>query len=252
MTMVKSLLTGVGVAAGMAVSVQASPIQTLLNNDGQVPRHMEWEAGVVGTYHETENTDFWTVRDERNTDASAYARWSYDKLTLSAYVPYVQHEIQDGSSEAGLGDITAGVDFRAYEDIFGYPFFQPYFRLTLPTGDDEKGLGAGKTGTAAGIVLADTSLDDYHFSADIGYDFRDGENRFAVGAAVVWDMNKTSSLIGEFRHWAKTDELKEATLFVGGLSTKLTKNWLFVMYAGREISGESDVLVGGRLAYTFD
>lgn len=236
-----------------AVNLYAEPMRTLLNKDGNIPNHDTWEVGIEGLHQETEIDDgFGTTTDIRTTSGGPAARYTYDKLTLGLAVPFVNREVGEDQTESGLGDVAATFDFRAYQDKVYPDFIAPYVRVYLPTGDEDKGLGDGEVGTTVGVVLGTTKREDFDFSADIGCDVRDGENRFAGGGSVVWNMNQESALVAELRYWNETDEEDDMTVAMGGICTRLTRNWTILLMVGQQLNGAEATVGGARLAYRFD
>lgn len=69
-----------------------------------------------------------------------------------------------GASEAGHGDMTAEVKFRAAEAAGWTLAFKPGF--SLATGDEERGLGAGRAGYWLNLVLSRSAgALQYHLNA---------------------------------------------------------------------------------------
>ncbi len=94
---------------------------------------------------------------------SLAAEFSYgltDKADLLFTVPW-QGWTAAGASESGLGDLALDVKFQAAGWVFAV---KPGF--TLASGDDEKGLGAGKSAFGASLVAGKTvGAWQYYFNA---------------------------------------------------------------------------------------
>lgn len=86
-----------------------------------------------------------------------------DSADLLVGVPW-QMMRSGGASESGHGDMTAEVKFRAAEAAGWTLAFKPGF--SLATGDEERGLGAGRAGYWLNLVLSRSAGPmQYHLNA---------------------------------------------------------------------------------------
>lgn len=124
---------------------------------------------------------------ERGHDHEAGARehtWQYmavythgwrDTVDVLVTLPYYRTHIDDGSTssrDSGIGDIGLDLKWRFYEVDTVSMALKP--GLVFPTGDDDRGLGAGRLGYGAYLV---TSLDLAPWAVHLHYGYLRNRNR---------------------------------------------------------------------------
>lgn len=241
--------------AGMAL---ADPMRTVFTMENNFPDAMGWEVSLGGgatTYE----------RDRPADDINSYfigpeARFGVtDRLALNAAIPLAGYD--DGDDDNfGFGDMSLGMEFLFFEDIFEYAWVIPHADVVFPTGDEDKGLGWGKTQLEAGISIGTTVNDVVHFAADASYTANgkideDGDyDHLVTGAlSIVWDLDARASLLGEvqIRDDTADEEDDYGLMGHGGLAYKVNENVSLMVYGG----GASDLLVDyygmGRIVYSF-
>lgn len=261
------IMAAVCVLAGLAtVAAQAEPMRTILTRENMLPAKGQFEAGLFLGYSEVEDERDLSLDNQDIWDTVPYARYGVTKdFALGLKVPWVNVNSQnDGPDETGLGDLSLSAELRGFEDALGYPFVLPYVDLSLPTGDEDKGLGYGDPvftfGTAVGTIVDDL----WHFTADAGYDIRsEDDNTFHLGGSVVYDVSRVGclphhkgfSLLAE-TIWteALNDTAEDQMWVIGGMIYKPTPAWMVGVYGGTEVAGGGDnnVLAGLKLAYSFE
>lgn len=178
-------------------------------------------------------------------------------LTLLASVPYSAASPAVGSSESGIGDITIGADLVAYQDIFGFPYIIPHIAHTLDTGDEEKGLGAGESSTTAGVTIGTLVHEVWGVSVDGSLVVRsDSENSFMGSLALVRELDKSFSLLGEVRVIEKEKTLSTddsyAAYFGGGMIYRPMDGLTFGAYGyAAGAAADEDFIFALRSTYQF-
>jgi hypothetical protein len=250
--------------AAMVLCVTASvaladPMRTVFTKENKFPGAMKPELSLTGggSSYKGENVD---------EDVSTYfiapgARFGLtDRLTVLAEVPFVGYSAGE-MDENGLGDISLGMEFLFFEDIFEYAWIIPHATAILPTGDEDKGLGKGEGQGRFGISIGTTVNDVLHFGADISYTMNgaqtvdeqgESEDLVAGALSIVWDLDNRSSLLGEVQMRNDSAELDSSNVVRGhlGLAYKVNKR-LSLMAFGGSSSGNEDFYGMGRVVVSF-
>jgi len=161
------------------------------------------------------------------------------------------------ASESGLGDVYADLTYRG--DPLGAGWhLDPTVRVKLPTADDDRGLGTGKTDTYGQLTAYRTFgavtpfvAGGYRFlGASALYPLRDGA--YGSGGAHFRTSDRTvltASLDWRSRVVDGGDAGTEATLAV---SHDLTDRWRLFAYGQKGFTDASPDVGGGlRLSYRF-
>ncbi|MBR6021781.1 MAG: transporter [Kiritimatiellae bacterium] len=231
------------------------PIYTLEN---RLPDQWHLELGLSGGMNNIEenfyvpNTDVYSL--------AADARFGLiDAMALTLHVPYVSWELDpDDVSESGIGDVCVGAQFRAFEDIFEYPWIIVHGHVALPTGDEDKGLGTGDVTGVAGVSIGTTVEDVWHFIADGSWvmndnlnDDQDGFVRASV--SVLWDLDEACTLMAEGRFIDYATEEDESATFMGhlGLAYDFGNGLSAMVYGGAATGSGNDGYGAAKLVYSF-
>jgi hypothetical protein len=131
----------------------------------------------------------------RRSDAGAQLAYGvHQKAQLEVELPYVR-EVTEGETAEGRGDATVSLKWRFYEAGEFAVVFKP--DLILPTGRDERGLGAGRLRWAANLA-ASYETGRLEFLAHIGYT----DNRNRIGER-RWLWHASTALL-----YSLTDRLR--------------------------------------------
>ena len=182
-----------------------------------------------------------------------------DALALTARIPFVSWELDpDNVKEDGLGDIHVGAQFRAFEDIFEYPWIIVHGELGCPTGDEDKGLGAGDVTGIVGVSVGTTVEDIWHFIADGSWVMNDNVNDDQDGfvrasLTVMWDLDEACTLLAEGRYMDIATEEDESATFMGhlGLSYDFGNGLSAMVYGGAATGCGNDGYGAAKLVYAF-
>jgi hypothetical protein len=228
----------------------AEPVRTFYSLENQLPRWEQLEVGVDFEASELEVGPF----DIDYMETSIYARYGLlDDLAVQIDIPFAQFDPGIGDSESGIGDVELEFQLRAYEDIFGYPYFIPYVNVALPTGDDDKGLGTGDTVVTGGIAYGSTIHDWIDWVLDVSYQINsDEDNQIKVGHSYVWNVSEEFAILTElYYEQASIDELDDDFIIAGGFSYNWSLNLEMALSVGAGVEGPTDVKGNARIAYSF-
>lgn len=218
------------------------------------PEYKNLEAGLMYVYREFSDESL------AGGDASSLAlqvRYHILRdLTLTASVPYNTASPASGSSESGIGDITIGADLVAYQDLFRFPYIIPHIAYTVDTGDGDKGLGAGEASTTAGVTIGTVVNEVWGVSVDGSLIMRsDSDNSFMGSLALVRELDKSFSLLGEVRV-IETEKTfsgdSYASYFGGGMIYRPMDGLTFGAYGyATGDAAEEDFIFALRSTYQF-
>jgi hypothetical protein len=127
---------------------------------------------------------------------------------ISYAIPY---SWLDGNSVNGIGDIAINYRYQLW-DSDRWAAFSPRFTVILPTGDDKKELGSGKTAYQVNLPFSRKITPDWAVHLNVGATVTPGvssgtkkENLWSynVGGSVIWLMKNNFNLLIE---WVSTLE----------------------------------------------
>ncbi len=105
------------------------------------------------------------------------------------------------NSTSGMGDLTLEGTAFLLEERGNWPSLSPWLAVKLPTANEKKGLGTGKTDVGLGVIVAKTFGRSFA-SADLGYTFIgeprgvDLDNVFSVLATLGHNLSDVLSVHG--------------------------------------------------------
>ena len=230
--------------------------RTTYSFENRFPAQGRVEAGAEIKFQEIEvYNDGVIFQDYRRTSYGAYGRYGLlDNLTASALVPFVDSDPDPGSSEAGLGDLQLGLQLKAYEDIFTYPFVIPHINVSLPTGEEDSGTGDGEAILSYGIAFGTVTWDWMTWILDGTYEAHEEiDDVLGASLSLIAEASRQFSFIGEIR---VTDE--PSTLdadysadVLGGLSFKWSKHFTTVFSVGGAVDDGEDFQSVIRAGYAW-
>lgn len=207
---------------------------------------MQMTAGVgrfTGDYGEKEKTTLDVV--------NLSTRWFFDRAEFQVSLPYLRINgpaditVVDGQpiaigddptsgkqrTESGWGDVTLRGEYYLHRGSSTSPWVIGVLRVTLPTGDEDKGLGTGATDVEVGASLIQR-VGRINWLADIGYTFAgssggfDSRNqlRLGGGASVPFGEDQRHSyyvyLENRTGRYSGTEDKREIAV---GVSTAFTQ-----------------------------
>jgi hypothetical protein len=259
--MIRKCLVLVAISLFLGSLAFAEPQRAFFVKENRMPGPFKAEVGVIGQYVTVPDDYAATGNGWDVYRAAPYVRYGLaENLAVYGEVPYVQIKPSRGDTEEGLGDVVAGAELVAFQDLFGYPFIIPHVEASFNTGDEDKGLGNGKTLFTAGVSVGTVVMDMFHYVLDARYTFNDktndgsGEekNIATFAGAFIWDLSDKFSLIAE----AKCSNNKDAEgdipmYFQGGFAFQATENVYINILGGSAKNTDEETIVSGKLAYTF-
>jgi hypothetical protein len=222
----------------------------LFSLENAFPRWTQFEVGTTYTATEIDNgfnTDDFQV-------IAPYVRYGIlENFAVQINVPFVTLDPAFGDSESGLGDLEVEFQLRTYEDIFGYPYFIPHVSFTIPTGDEDKGLGNEDSTVVVGMSYGDKINDMLHWILDFSYRINaNTDNQFLLSNSYIYDVSERFSLLAELRYEEQTDDSEDSlVLGTGGISYYWNDNLRMGANAGAAITGSTNMYTQISLDYSF-
>ncbi|MHB8880547.1 MAG: transporter [Thermodesulfovibrionales bacterium] len=182
-----------------------------------------------------------------------------DNLDMVLGVPYQSIKTRDSagaSRESGISDLSVELKWRFY-DSDGLSFaLKP--GLTFPTGDDEKGLGAGKTAYSL-FFIATKEIKPWSFHLNLGYIRNENradekENLWHASAAGAVEVLKDLRVVGNIGIERNTDRTLDThpAFILGGVIYSVSENLdLDFGIKGGLTGPEKDYSVLAGLAWRF-
>jgi hypothetical protein len=190
------------------------------------------DAGTTGTgkFNLELNAEYANDNGDSETQiAATLSAGIRENIDLVASVPYVFTRIDEGArtlKEDGLSDITLEIKWRFYEkDGFSFAL-KP--GITLPTGDEGKGLGDGKASYSLHF-LTSKEFEPVTLHLDLGY-IRNGEELRDIwhySLAAEYAVSKPLTLVANIGGETNPDrESNVHPLFLlGGMLYKINENF---------------------------
>lgn len=231
-------------------------MRPLFTRENRFPEWGRAEIGALAQFKEyAENDEARSGEDQNEMRFTPYVRYqALENLDLYASVPWVTID-SDETTEAGVGDVVAGFELLAWQDIFDYPYIIPHADVSLPSGDEDKGMGAGDPSVGLGLSIGTVVHKVWHFVGDVGYRIQGEEDNIAsAGLSLIFDVSKQLSFLAEV---TATDEEREDRMaehpvfFGGGLCYQATKNLAINLYGAGGKNSQEDVITTLKIAYSF-
>ena len=229
---------------------RAESQRTLFTVENAFPRWGQVEVGA--TFQATEQNDNSFQDDVRVV--APYVRYGLlENLALRLDAPLVESDPAFGSTESGIGDLELELQLRTWEDIFGYPYFIPHVSVTLPTGDEDKGLGNDDSIVEVGMTYGDKMYDTVMWLLDVSYRINpSADNQILVGHSYIWSVSERFDLITEVSYEEEFETSDESTVLLsGGMSYNWTKNLQMGAHVAGGLTGPTDLYSQVRLSYSF-
>src|ERR1700690_556261 len=224
-------------SALLAGSALAGP--PFLTDDPEPVELHHSEFYVFSTYDKT--------KDGKDIASPAF-EYNYGPLPdtqLHIVIPFVRSAPNDASSEYGLGDIEVGVKYRFIQETETIPQVGIFPMAELATGDDNKGLGNGKTWWRLPVWIQ-KSWGDWKTYGGAGYviNHAAGQKNYPfAGWLLQKDIGEKLTLGGEiFGRSTDTDDGKSTTLLNFGGLYKFTPDFNLLFSAGHSVSGENHTI----------
>jgi hypothetical protein len=232
----------------VATAAQAGP--PFVTEDPETPLLHSWEINIPFTLeHETAESALETPLFDINY---GYRR----NVQLKVEFALLNVRSDEGHTERGLSDTIVGVKWRFLEEGRLLPQMAVYPQVTLPTGDDQCGLGQGKPSYVLPLI-AQKSWGPWTAFGNVGVvvqNWRGSRNFWFHGLTLVREVGPRLELGGEVYGNSPTDRDERSSLgFNLGGTWKVADATGVLFSAGRTVRGEQattvylgiQVLVGG-------
>lgn len=232
----------------------ASPQRTVYTHENQFPKVGGVEVNVSGQY--TEIID----RDEQidNADVNV-SRLAADlrygllpELTLTAGLPLVSEDPDRGDSETGLGNLTLGLELRAWQDIFEYPFVIPHAEVGLGTASSDLVSETDDLTVTFGISAGTVTHDWITWVADASYVLlQDEENIVVLSGSVAFQHSKKFSTLVEVRATDEESGPDDDHPFnvLAGFTYDWNRNFRTSIHGGGGLDSSDDVVALFKASY---
>lgn len=130
-----------------------------------------------------------------------------DRFDISLSLPHVVNKADDVATESGVGDVALGVKWRFLDaDALKMALAA---EITTPTGNEDKGLGAGRTQYGTTLIAA-YELGDLSLFGNLGYRYNDNrveerKNIWQYAIAAEYKLSEQWSVNTEYAQERNTD-----------------------------------------------
>ena len=215
----------------VATSYAAHP---LITDDTGTQGKGKFQLEVNSEYnYDKETEEGATTKETGGQTATTLSYGIVDSADLVLGIPYQWRRVkEDGavvSNEDGFSDTTLELKWRFYEKNGLSLALKP--GVIMPTGDEERGLGAGRIGYSA-FFIADKETDPWAFHLNIGY--KRNENKvdersdiWHASVAAVLALTKEFKAVANIGIERTSDEGSntDPAFILGGLIYSVTENF---------------------------
>lgn len=232
-------VAGVVLQAGAVVMFTAGAAlaaHPLATDDTGTQGKGKFQLEVVGEYtYDSEGSGANKVRENAGALESVFSAGLIDNIDLVVAVPYEWSRVKvggvvDGDTD-GLGDVTLELKWRFFEKEGFSLALKP--SVTLPSGNVDKGLGAGKVGYGA-TLIASHEFDPFAVHVNLGYahsEFKLQEDKeanrrdiWSASVAVTVNVMENLQLVANVGLETSGDKESDTppAFFIGGAIYSLT------------------------------
>jgi hypothetical protein len=217
-------------------------------DDPETPEYQHGEFYIASQY---------AKNDEGKSATAPHFEFNYAALPdvmLHTIVPLVWNKPNDESSKYGLGDVELGVKYRFIHESDTIPQVGAFPILTLPTGDEDRGLGDGRAKLFLPLWFQ-KSWGPWSSYAGGGYWINPGDNRknyWFTGWQVQRELSELLAVGAEiFYVTADTEDGGDSSGFNVGAIINLTEKHHLLFSIGEDIHGPTDLAmyVGYQLTF---
>lgn len=228
----------------------AEPMRPLLSKEKRFPELRRADVSLRMDFIETVDEDPFGSGTNIVTYVPKLRYRPYETLNLYATIPVESIDRDRSDRETGMGDMRAGLELLAFEDIYGYPWVMPHLEYISATGDEDKGLGRGEQSLVFGLAIGSMTWEVVHFVADARFEvFEDSDNVISLGGAMIWDISERFSALVEMRTSDEEvgREVDHPTRWLGGLSYSFFEKFTWIVRGGGGSNAREDTIVSMEL-----
>ncbi len=227
------LVTGLLFAVMLIIPAESWAAHPLITDDAGTQGKGKFQLELNGQYDsDKETVDSITTKTTGGETAATLSYGIVENVDLVLTLPYQWVKVEEGglitSDEDGISDVVLEAKWRFFEKS-GYSLaLKP--GIIFPTGDDDKGLGTGRTGYHL-FLIGSKELGAWAFHANLGY--MRNENKadeekdlWHASLATTWEAVKNLKLvvnIGIERNSDKSSSIDPA-FAIGGIIYSLAEN----------------------------
>lgn len=217
----------------LILPVAAWAAHPLITDDTGTQGKGKFQIEITGQYDEDKESDAGVSVKSTGVEMAATLSYGlFEAADLVLTVPYSWAKIrQDGAtvySEDGLTDMALDVKWRFFEKDGVSLAFKPGLRI--PTGNDERGLGAGRAGYQA-FLIGSMETGPWGVHANLGYignenKLDEEKNLWHASLAATYEIVKDLTLVGNVGMERNTDKAADddPAFLIGGLVYSLSEN----------------------------
>lgn len=249
--MMKRFLMATTALIAAAGTSYGEPQRTMVTVENKFPALHKVEAGLIGQESDMDTREM--------TSLAPYIRYGLvPNLTVYGAVPLVDASSDFGGDGTGLGDVRAGLQLLAYEDVFRYPWVVPHVDVQFATGDEDDGTGHGENIYMFGISVGSTMYDRFHFVADVSYGLNgrnieeDENDQIVISGSLVWDLSEKFAVIGEARFTDENSGNDKPKFGQFGMHYEFTDSFALGAYVGGwtdTAQDQTDVTIKGSYMF---
>lgn len=201
----------------------------LITDDTGTQGKGKWQLEVNGEYAR-EDED--SVRAATTEVAPVLSYGAADNLDIILGLPYQHIRVKEpdvAATESGISDMSLELKWRFYDKDGLSLGLKP--GISFPTGDEEKGLGSGRT-TYSVFFIASKEVEPWAFHLNLGYIRNENKaderkNLWHASAAGTVEVAKDLKIVGNIGIEKNTDRTVETNpaFVLGGLIYSISENF---------------------------
>lgn len=229
----------------------------LVTDDTGTQGKGKFQLEILGEYgHDREEG----LREETQGVTAAFTYGILDPVDLVLSIPYAFWQTKESGctdKEEGLSDLAFEAKWRILEkDGFGFAL-KP--GLTLPTGDEDKGLGAGRPTASLFLITSKEILSSWAFHLNLGYIRNENKNdeRYSLwhaSLATGFEIFKNFQLVGDIGVETNPDRCSsiDPAYILGGIIYSPVENFdIGLGIKGGLTDTETDIALRGGVTWRF-
>jgi hypothetical protein len=225
-----------GLFAGLFLFVHAVAwgAHPLITDDAGTQGKGKFQVEVNGQYDsDKETVNGASLESTGSQIATTLSYGIFENADLVLSVPYQWGKVkEDGITlydEKGISDTTIEVKWRFYEKDGLSLALKP--GLKIPTGNDEKGLGAGRTGYHA-FIIGSKEVESWGFHVNLGYIGNENKvdeekNIWHASFAATYEVIKNLKVVGNIGIERNRDKAadKDPAYLLGGVIYSISESF---------------------------